>query len=110
MPNNLKKKQVRKFSGKDGSLVKSMVPAQVRTFLGTLAGNRDPITEKDFTADGVKNAVWKYAEEKGRGNVLWPLRVALTGEEKSPDPFMSAYILGKIEALKRIDFALSKLA
>jgi hypothetical protein len=56
MPNNLKKKQVRKFSGKDGSLVKSMVPAQVRTFLGTLAGNRDPITEKDFTEAELKQA------------------------------------------------------
>lgn len=65
---------------------------------------------KDFTAESVKGAVWTYAEEKGRGNVLWPLRVALTGQEKSPDPFMSAYILGKEESLKRIDLALSKLA
>lgn len=67
------------------------------------------LDEKDFTAEGVKGAIWSYAEEKGRGNVLWPLRVALTGQEKSPDPFMSAYILGKEESQKRIDIALSKL-
>jgi glutamyl-tRNA synthetase len=64
---------------------------------------------KDFTAAVVKGAIWSYAEEKGRGNVLWPLRVALTGQEKSPDPFLSAYILGKEESLKRIDIAISKL-
>lgn len=67
------------------------------------------LDEKDFTAEGVKGAIWTYAEEKGRGNVLWPLRVALTGQDKSPDPFMSAYILGKEESLKRIDLALSRL-
>jgi len=76
---------------------------KVKELLGSLG-------EKDFIADNVKNAVWKYAEEKGRGNVLWPLRVSLTGEEKSPDPFMSAYILGKEETLKRIDIALFKLS
>lgn len=56
MPSNLKKKRVRKFSGEEGSLVKSMVPAQIRTFLGTLSGNRDPITEKDFTKSELEQA------------------------------------------------------
>lgn len=62
-----------------------------------------------FTSDNIKNTVWNYAEESGRGNVLWPLRVALTGQEKSPDPFTSAYILGKIETLNRLDLAIVKL-
>jgi hypothetical protein len=63
----MRKKRIRKFSGTDGSLVKSMVPAQVRTFLGTLAGNRDPITEKDFTADELaqaRDAVTKSRERQ----------------------------------------------
>jgi hypothetical protein len=67
MPSNLKKKRVRKFSGEEGSLVKSMVPAQIRTFLGTLSGNRDPITEKDFTADELKqvrDAITKSRERQ----------------------------------------------
>jgi glutamyl-tRNA synthetase len=68
------------------------------------------IPENDFTAELIKSAVWDYAEEKGKGDVLWPLRVALTGQEKSPDPFMSAFILGKYESLKRIDEALAKLS
>ena len=62
-----------------------------------------------FTSDNIKNAVWNYAEESGRGNVLWPFRVALTGQEKSPDPFTSAYILGKVETLNRLDLAIAKL-
>jgi len=67
MPNNLKKKRVRKFSGEEGSLVKSMVPAQIRTFLGTLAGDKSPITEKDFTKDELeqaRNAVIKSRERQ----------------------------------------------
>ena len=50
------KKRVRKFSGEDGSLVKKIVPAQVRTFVETVGGKRDPITEKDFTEDELKQA------------------------------------------------------
>jgi glutamyl/glutaminyl-tRNA synthetase len=41
---------------------------------------------------------------------LWPLRVALTGQDKSPDPFTSAYALGREESLKRIDIAIKKLS
>lgn len=39
-------RKARKFSGADGSYV---LPAQVRTFVGTVAGNRAPITERDFS-------------------------------------------------------------
>ncbi len=62
-------------------------------------------TEDTWTPETVKNAVWGYAEEKGRGMVLWPLRVALTGREKSPDPFTVASILGKQETLQRVENA-----
>ncbi|MDB5239033.1 MAG: gltX [Candidatus Parcubacteria bacterium] len=61
-------------------------------------------------ADKIKAAVFPYAEANGRGDVLWPLRVALTGQDKSPDPFMSAAILGQQESLRRIDLALTKLS
>jgi glutamyl-tRNA synthetase len=67
------------------------------------------LDQDSFTSDNVKNAIWSYAEESGRGNVLWPFRVALTGQEKSPDPFSSAYILGKVETLRRLDLAIDRL-
>jgi hypothetical protein len=38
-------KKVKNFSGAEGSFV---LPAQVRTFVDTVAGKRDPITEKNF--------------------------------------------------------------
>jgi glutamyl-tRNA synthetase len=44
-----------------------------------------------------------------RGDFLWPLRVALTGAEKSPSPFEVAWVLGKEESLKRLKYAISRL-
>jgi glutamyl-tRNA synthetase len=59
----------------------------------------------DFGNESVKEAVFPYATEAGRASVLWPLRVALTGMEKSPDPFTVASLLGKEESLIRIKAA-----
>jgi glutamyl-tRNA synthetase len=59
----------------------------------------------DFSNMAVKNALWPLAETKGKGNVLWPIRYALSGKEKSPDPFLILEILGKEESIKRIKFA-----
>jgi glutamyl-tRNA synthetase len=50
----------------------------------------------------IRNFIWPYAEEVGRGEVLWPLRVSLSGKEKSPDPFTIIHIIGSGEAYKRI--------
>ncbi len=36
-------------------------------------------------------------KKNGKGNVLWPMRFALTWQDKSPDPFICASILGKEE-------------
>ncbi len=63
----------------------------------------------DFTKENVKAALWGYAEEVGKGVVLWPLRVSLSGKEKSPDPFILAELLGKEETISRIDYAISLL-
>lgn len=65
------------------------------------------IKEVEFTSpEVIKNAVWEYAEKEGRGAVLWPMRVALTGRERSPDPFSVAYIIGRDETLKRLRSAI----
>lgn len=44
------------------------------------------------------------------GDVFWPVRVALSGEEKSPSPVELALALGKEETLERIERAISKLS
>ncbi len=67
------------------------------------------IEEKGFTAANVKEMVFPYATEVGRSAVLWPLRVALSGKEKSPDPFIMSEYLGKAMTLQRINSALQRL-
>ena len=60
---------------------------------------------EDVTVDEARARIWDYAEEVGRGEVLWPLRVALTGRERSPDPFTVIHTLGSAEAYKRVQTA-----
>ena len=66
--------------------------------------------DKDFSdPEKIKSMIFDYATKEGRGQVLWPLRVALSGKDKSPDPFTLIYILGKSESLERIKRAIKKL-
>jgi glutamyl-tRNA synthetase len=76
--------------------------AKTKGFLKDVAGLLEAVPEESWSAESVKDTIWSYAEEKGRGLVLWPLRVSLSGREKSPDPFELAGILGKTETIKRI--------
>ncbi len=73
--------------------------------LDKLIGLLSKAKSSSFSKENIKKAVWEYAEKEGRGNVLWPLRVSLTGLEKSPEPFAVAEILGKEECLKRLNYA-----
>lgn len=57
----------------------------------------------------VKASIWEYATKEGRGSVLWPLRYALTGKERSPDPFLVASVIGKEATLRRIRNAIRTL-
>ena len=56
----------------------------------------------EITPEVIKAVLWPYAEETGKGEVLWPLRVALTGRERSPDPFTVISVLGIEESVHRI--------
>jgi glutamyl-tRNA synthetase len=60
---------------------------------------------EDADTEAVKARIWDYAVETGKGEVLWPLRVALTGKEKSPDPFTVIAIIGSAEAYQRVKTA-----
>ena len=66
----------------------------------------EPLSESAFTYETAKSAVWEYARAAGRGSVLWPLRIALSGRERSPDPFQIASIIGKEETLERVHHAI----
>jgi glutamyl-tRNA synthetase len=73
-------------------------------FLATLSPD-------DFSAPVLEEKLlaWIDAHDLGRGDTLWPLRVALTGREHSPGPFEVAAVLGPKTTRKRIDAAFAKL-
>ena len=68
------------------------------------------------TAEAAKLAIMPLAdaeeakEKGGRGAVLWPLRYALSGQERSPDPFTLSAILGNEETISRIRKAIAILS
>lgn len=77
--------------------------------LAYLAGQFSSIDIKQWNSETVKSYLWDYAEEQGKGDVLWPLRYALSGKDKSPDPLTLVEILGKETTLQRVENALKKV-
>jgi len=65
----------------------------------------------NWTSDGLQKALEAIVEDKGltNGDVFWPVRVALSGEEKSPSPVELLVVLGKEESLARLKKAIEKL-
>lgn len=67
------------------------------------------------SVEEVKEALMPFADAEeakgkgGRGAVLWPLRYALSGQERSPDPFTLIAILGVPEASLRVRSAIAIL-
>lgn len=66
---------------------------------------------KDWNFKNLEKVLLESAEKfgKNKGNLLWPLRVALSGKEFSPSPFEIADILGKEKTIKRINSAIKIL-
>lgn len=61
--------------------------------------------DDDATVEEIKERLWHYAEEVGKGELLWPLRIALSGRERSADPFTIIFIVGPAESYKRVQHA-----
>ena len=81
----------------------------VKTHLLKVEDYLSNLSPEHFNREGVKEVVFPYATEAGRAAVLWPMRVALSGAEKSPDPFVLAELLGKELTLLRIAAAVRLL-
>ncbi|OHA70695.1 MAG: hypothetical protein A3H01_00265 [Candidatus Wildermuthbacteria bacterium RIFCSPLOWO2_12_FULL_40_9] len=71
------------------------------------------ISENDWTQDNLEKSLIAKAEKDmqqrkvgSKGELLWPLRVALTGKKASAGPFEVAAILGREKTLKRIKEAM----
>ncbi|HVV39175.1 MAG TPA: glutamate--tRNA ligase [Candidatus Paceibacterota bacterium] len=81
--------------------------ADVQNYLTKAVELLSGVSDEGFTSEAVKEVVFPYATEVGRASVLWPMRIALSGKEKSPDPFTLAGLLGKKTTLERLNKALS---
>ncbi|MDO8663564.1 MAG: glutamate--tRNA ligase [Candidatus Wildermuthbacteria bacterium] len=69
------------------------------------------IKPEEWTKENLEKCLMPEAEKgSDRGQLLWPLRVALTGQKTSAGPFEIAGVLGKEKTLSRISQAKSKLA
>lgn len=73
---------------------------------------------RTFLADGagespaaIEEALKGYVAANGlqNGNVFWPLRVALSGAERSLSPFELLWLLDSAESARRLDMAITKL-
>lgn len=69
----------------------------------------EKLDSNEFKHDKIKEVLWPFAEERGKGEVLWPTRVALSGRERSPDPFTLASFLGKETTIERLKKAKESL-
>lgn len=69
------------------------------------------LPDADFVTSQLETKVKALIAERGWGNgdTLWPLRVALSGQEKSPGPFELLEAYGKTRGLERIGQALAYL-
>ena len=71
------------------------------------------ISAKDWIQNNLEKTLIAEAEKdmqqgktSGKGELLWPLRVALTGKKASAGPFEVAAVLGKEKTLNRIKEAI----
>jgi glutamyl-tRNA synthetase len=98
-----------KWKDMDNDAVKKSLEISKRV-LKEINGDIWKLEEIEKALLDVAEENFKVAEGKvDRGALLWPLRVALTGAQKSPSPFEIAWVLGKDETLKRIGDAIEKI-
>ncbi|MDP1689769.1 MAG: glutamate--tRNA ligase family protein [bacterium] len=89
-------------------------PGMTKTVLEGLVGAIKALSG-GISSDAVKEALMPLANTEeakgkgGRGAVLWPLRYALSGQERSPDPFTIVSILGPFESVSRVEKAIAIL-
>ena len=79
--------------------------------LALVADLMKDVDEKDWVNQELQMKLGLIVErnELTNGDLFWPVRVALSGKEKSPSPVELLVAIGKEESLKRIEKAIRKL-
>ena len=77
---------------------------ETKEYLKEIISKLENLPEKDWSPEKIKELLWDWSGELGRGKVLHPTRYLLSGKKSSPDPFLLADVLGKAESLERLRF------
>ena len=92
---------------KEKLIFKNCSPEKIKNNLELAIKALEQITEENFTSKNIKNTLMSIADKlESRGELLHPVRFALSGLDKSPDPFIIGEILGKNETLSRLQKAI----
>jgi glutamyl-tRNA synthetase len=123
---NLEKDRIKKLSDLDNSLAyffeeigyetellkwKKSDLDGAKSRLELLLEEFEKIADSDWNKDFLENLFFPLIKERelGNGDTLWPLRVALSGQERSPSPFELAEIFGKEKSMDRARQAIGKI-
>lgn len=92
-------------------IFKKSSPEQTMKGLTTALKVLEAITEKDWTQEKLQSILDEAtaAESLLPGDLFWPIRVALSGQEGSPSPVELLSTLGKEESISRIKIAINKM-
>ena len=92
---------------KEKLIFKQTAPEKISDNLKQVVGAIQNLEEKDFNKENIKKSLMEIADKaESRGEVLHPVRFALSGTDKSPDPFIISEILGKNETISRLQKAI----
>ena len=92
---------------KEKLIFKNTPPEKIKNNLELALKALTDLAENNFTQENIKIALMSIADKlESRGELLHPVRFALSGLDKSPDPFTIASILGKNETLSRLQKAI----
>ncbi len=91
---------------KEKLLFKNTSAEDTKKYLDLAVNTLTEIPDEEFNQEQIKEKLMAAADilEK-RGALLHPVRFALSGLEKSPDPFIIAGVIGKNETLFRLQHA-----
>jgi len=101
-------KELLKWKEMTNEEIKSSLNRSKETLLEIEKNKFDKKNLTEILLKEAKDFGGEIGKEGDRGCLLWPLRVALTGKENSAGPFEIMNVIGKEEAIKKINKALNK--
>jgi len=95
---------------KEKLIYKNTEIEKVTESLSLVVDSFEKMEKGDFNVEKIKIVLMEIADHRdNRGSVLHPVRFALSGLDKSPDPFILSDILGKDKTISRLKEAIKIL-